>query len=279
MVDYYNPTLRVPRRASAHLSARRLPSQPDPTWRVHRPRTQQQSVSRSPSRQGPSRPTRFFVIPLSDGTRIRVSEQRLRTLPLAYQNAARALIPQGTERQSYPALPQAASRQLVVGVPTRGKRGHHATPLRQVGFLLLFVSIVLALTIALQMALPLITPWLDTELDDLRYGRPRTFQIDAWVGHGNAKDPNSHFIAENLGGRAIVLEFPGDDPTHGRIYRGPFILGPDSALAPVTLSFADVNGDHLPDLIIHVGNKQVVFLNQKDGIFQPPKPAPKKSSK
>ena len=39
----------------------------------------------------------------------------------------------------------------------------------------------------------LLIGWASTTWDDLRYGRPRTFQVDAFVGHEAAQTP-SHFI-------------------------------------------------------------------------------------
>src|SRR5947209_17423602 len=50
--------------------------------------------------------------------------------------------------------------------------------------------------------------WISITWDDLHYGRPRTFQVDAFVGHETTGIP-SHFIALNLHGRIEVIEFPG----------------------------------------------------------------------
>jgi hypothetical protein len=36
--------------------------------------------------------------------------------------------------------------------------------------------------------------WLNIFMDDLHYGRPRTFQTDAWVGHNEQTGTPSHFI-------------------------------------------------------------------------------------
>ncbi|GCE24194.1 hypothetical protein [Dictyobacter kobayashii] len=64
--------------------------------------------------------------------------------------------------------------------------------------------------------------WGTTAYDDLRYGRPRTVQADAFVGHESGKTP-SHFIALNDHGRVEIIEFPGGDPAHSRIFMGPQI--------------------------------------------------------
>jgi hypothetical protein len=39
--------------------------------------------------------------------------------------------------------------------------------------------------------------WIQVKLDDFTYGRPRTFQIDAVVGHNDSPANPSHFIATN----------------------------------------------------------------------------------
>src|SRR5215469_16870910 len=80
--------------------------------------------------------------------------------------------------------------------------------------------------------------------DDLHYGRPRTFQIDAVVGQNDSASNPSHFIALNLNGRIEVIEFPGGDASKARIYLGPQLYGSGQDLIPVTLSFVDVNANH-----------------------------------
>ncbi len=78
--------------------------------------------------------------------------------------------------------------------------------------------------------------WLGTLQDDLRYGYPRTFQTDAFVGHEKTNQP-SHFIAMNLRGQIEVIELPGGDVAHARIFVGPQLYGPGSDLLPVTVQF------------------------------------------
>src|SRR5713226_6707899 len=108
--------------------------------------------------------------------------------------------------------------------------------------------------------------WVSTTLDDLHYGRPRTFQIDAYVGHNEAPGMPSHFVAFNLHGRIEIIELPGGDASHARIYIGPQLYGSDADLIPVTLSFIDVNGDHKPDMIINFQGTHVVFINDQGGL-------------
>ncbi len=175
-----------------------------------------------------------------------------------------------------------AADDPVPSVPAQGA-GHRGStkrhkPLRQArkGLPmqpLLFLGIVVGM-LAMIAGLALITVvggWVSTTLDDLHYGRPRTFQTDAYVGHHEAPGMPSHFVALNLHGRLEIIEFPGGDPTHARIYLGPQLYGGDADLVPVTLSFQDRNGDHRPDMILHFQGTQVVFIND-GGSFRPARP-------
>ncbi|QBD77739.1 VCBS repeat-containing protein [Ktedonosporobacter rubrisoli] len=107
--------------------------------------------------------------------------------------------------------------------------------------------------------------WFNTTLDDLRFGRPRTFQTDAWVGHNEQNGTPSHFIAINLNRHIEIIELPGGDAAHAHIYVGPQLYAQDDDLVPVTLSFADVNGDHKPDMIATYQGTRAVFINTGDG--------------
>ena len=100
--------------------------------------------------------------------------------------------------------------------------------------------------------------WVGTVSDDIHYGRPRTTQIDHFVGHETGKTP-SHFIAVNLGGQVYVIEIPGGSPNSSRLLVGPHLVGPGSDLAPVTLSF--VGDPHTPDLVVQVNGIEVKFHN------------------
>jgi len=136
---------------------------------------------------------------------------------------------------------------------------------------LFFLGTGMLATLALIAVLSIVTSWFTTTLDDLRYGRPRTFQIDAYVGHNEAPGMPSHFLAVNLHGRIEVIELPGGDASHARIYIGPQLYGSDADLIPVTLSFIDVNSDKKPDMIINFQGTRVVFINDQGG-FRPLRP-------
>jgi len=91
------------------------------------------------------------------------------------------------------------------------------------------------------------------------------------VGHHDSSSNPSHFIAFNLHGRIEIIELPGGDASKARIYIGPQLYGNNNDLIPVTLSFVDVSGRHHPDMIVHVQNSQIVFVNDRGG-FRPATP-------
>jgi hypothetical protein len=136
---------------------------------------------------------------------------------------------------------------------------------------LLYLGVGMIAMLALWTLLTSAISWWNTTWDDLHYGRPRTFQIDAFVGHNEAAGTPSHFMAINLNGRIEIIEFPGDDGSKAHIYLGPQLYGTGDDLIPVTLSFADVNGDHLLDMIVHFQSSRIVFINDKGG-YRPLRP-------
>jgi hypothetical protein len=91
--------------------------------------------------------------------------------------------------------------------------------------------------------------WVTIALDDLHYGRPRTFQMDAVVGHGDSPSNPSHFIALNLNRHIEIIEISGGDAAHTHIYNGPQLYRMNDDLVPVTVKFVDVNDDHKLDMI------------------------------
>ena len=103
--------------------------------------------------------------------------------------------------------------------------------------------------------------WWRVHLNDMQYGRPRTFQLDAVVGHDDSPSNPTHFIFINLNRHVTIIELPGGDAAHARIYQGPILFGDGQDLTPVTGEIRDVNGDGRPDLIVHIQDEQIVFLN------------------
>ncbi|MBX5456036.1 MAG: VCBS repeat-containing protein [Thermogemmatispora sp.] len=191
---------------------------------------------------------------------------------------------QSETRTPTPARRRASERQPAVNpavaAPERARERRTEEPLRsapspqQAGrryhWLLWLGLFWLAMVIG-WVVLTALTGWWQTTLDDWRYGRPRTFQIDAVVGHNDSPANPSHFIALNLNRHVEIIEFPGGDATKARIYVGPVLVGPGQDLAPVTLSFQDVNGDGKPDMVVTIEGSHFFFINE-DGSFRPARP-------
>ena len=134
----------------------------------------------------------------------------------------------------------------------------------------LFLSAVCLVMILGYIVITVLGSWWQIKLEDWHYGQPRTFQIDAVVGHNDSPGHPSHFIAINLNGRVIITEYPGGDASKAIMYDGPYIVG-DDGLTPITLSFKDVDGDGKIDMVVHDDDKLFYYLNE-NGKFRPQKP-------
>ena len=152
-------------------------------------------------------------------------------------------------------------RLLGAALPLRVQRPHW----------LVFAGLALLVMILGWVALTAFANWWQVTQDDWHYGRPRTYQTDAVVGHNDSPTNRSHFIALNLNRRIEIVEFPGGDASKARIYMGPLLIGQGQDLTPVTLEFRDVNGDGKPDMIVNVQDGHLVFLNE-NGAFRPARP-------
>jgi hypothetical protein len=129
------------------------------------------------------------------------------------------------------------------------------------------LTVALLATIVLLWLAQMAWAWGTTLSNDLRYGRPRTMQVDAFVGHEAGKTP-THFIAMNLRGRVYIVELPGGDPSKTKIYVGPQLTGDGADLVPVTLQFVPSANGGLSDMLIQFGGLAVRFKNEK-GMFVP----------
>jgi hypothetical protein len=128
-------------------------------------------------------------------------------------------------------------------------------------FTLITVIVGMLVMAVLFLALSAFGSWWRIHQDDVTYGRPRTFQTDAVVGHSDSASNPSHFIFLNLNRHVEIVELPGGDSTHARIYNGPTLFGDGQDLTPVTAEFRDVNGDGKPDMIVHIQDQRLVFIN------------------
>jgi len=115
--------------------------------------------------------------------------------------------------------------------------------------------------------------WARVKVDDLRYGYPRSYQLDGFVGFGESNGTPTHFVALNLHRQIVVLVTSGDDPSHTITLKGPYLFGSDEEYSPVTLRLVDVNGDGYPDVVLGVDHQQVVWIDQpRQGSFRPISP-------
>ena len=141
---------------------------------------------------------------------------------------------------------------------------------------LFFVGLGLLLTILLWIGITQLMIWGTNEYNTFVYGYPRTFQMDAVVGHGDSTLHPSHFIAVNLHGTVTIVEFPGGDPSRARELVSTSALGSDVDLAVVTLRFIDFGHNGKPDMLVSIGGVQSVLVN--DGkTFRAPTPAEQQS--
>lgn len=124
---------------------------------------------------------------------------------------------------------------------------------------LLPILVGMAAMIMLVMSINLFSSWWQTYQNDVHYGRPRTYQIDAVVGHKDSPEHPTHFIFLNLDRHVEIIEIPGGDPSKTRIYVGPVLFGNGQDLTPVTGEIRDDNGRK--DLLVHIQNQEILFIN------------------
>lgn len=138
-------------------------------------------------------------------------------------------------------------------------------PTVKMGSIAYIVTGLLAL-LAMYVLLSSVVGWGRVVLDDLRYGRPRTFHLTANVGRAEEASAPTHLIAMNLDRQVVILEIPGGDATKTRALPGPYLFGAGEDLTPVTMRLADVNGDSADDLVVRVKDEEMVYIN-RDGAF------------
>lgn len=103
-------------------------------------------------------------------------------------------------------------------------------------------------------------------VDDMKYGRPRTFHLTANVGRAEEAGAPTHLVAMNLDRQVVILEIPGGDSTKIRTLPGPYLFGAGEDLTPVTMRLADMNSDSAPDLVVRVKDEEMVYIN-REGAF------------
>ncbi len=96
--------------------------------------------------------------------------------------------------------------------------------------------------------------WWQLHTDDATYGRPRTFQIDQYVGHGDSQAHPNHFVVVNLKGLVEVVEINTQDVKLDHAY---YITTTSNALSPVTLSFPTVDGKQY--MYVSIGDQDTAY--------------------
>ena len=135
---------------------------------------------------------------------------------------------------------------------------------------LAYVGVGMVLALVVCVAGSSLYQWWQGQRDEMHYGYPRTFQLDANVRHGGV----SHFMVVNLHGHILITEMQLNDLHTTKVYVGPVFSGVGADLQPATVSFQDVNGDGYPDMVIAVGTGRYIMLNDHSA-FRPSTPADK----
>jgi hypothetical protein len=126
---------------------------------------------------------------------------------------------------------------------------------------LLYFSVSMLAMLALWVGFQMLGSWWSAHQEDATYGFPRTYQVDAVVGHDDSAAHPTHFVFLNLKGRVVIIELPGGKVAQARIYNGPAIIGGNPEQTPVTADFQDVNGDGKLDMFVTIGTQQFTYLN------------------
>lgn len=103
--------------------------------------------------------------------------------------------------------------------------------------------------------------WWTTKQQDAAFGRPRTYQFDAIVGHNDSAAYPTHFILINLNRHVEIYEEPGGDGAKTIIYTGPTLFGDSQDLTPVLGRVAVLTKGGKPDLIIYIQDQRLIYFN------------------
>jgi hypothetical protein len=175
-----------------------------------------------------------------------------------------------------PSLSALMRKGLAMAVTHKSLRSVQATQprggalLHRVQILAYAVTLILAAA-AIYVVVSLLLGKVSVLVDDLRYGRPRTTQIDAFVGHEETTGQPTHLLAINLNRQVMVIELPGGEAAKARTLSGPYLFGANEELTPLQLHLQDLDGDGKLDLLLDIRQEQLVYLN-RDGAFRLPTP-------
>ncbi|HVB23826.1 MAG TPA: hypothetical protein VNG51_17955 [Ktedonobacteraceae bacterium] len=137
---------------------------------------------------------------------------------------------------------------------------HKEPPPKKKTHWMLFLGLGMVVAVFVFIGLSQLSNWWNNHQLDATYGFPRTWQTDQVVGFGDSQIP-THFIAINLNGQTEAIVCPASNCTKAIVYLGPRLFGDSAASVPVTLSFQDTTHTGKLDMIMHVGDQQIIFVN------------------
>jgi len=136
---------------------------------------------------------------------------------------------------------------------------HDEPPPRKVHWMLI-LGMGMILMLALYVGFTMLGNWWANHQSDSTYGFPRTYQIDAVVGHNNDSTVNpSHFIFLNLNGHVEIIEIPAGDASKAKIYIGPTLFSDNAPLIPVTGEFR--NRDGKEEMLVHIQDQTIIYVS------------------
>jgi hypothetical protein len=128
------------------------------------------------------------------------------------------------------------------------------------GAILPLMLIILALWLAYSV-IGFAAAWARVKYDDIRYGYPRTMQMDGYIGYRESSGLPTHFVAINAHRQVLILIIPGTNPGRVAVIKGPYLFGPDQDFSAATLELRDTNHDGYPDLLLHVAGQTITYFN------------------
>ena len=169
------------------------------------------------------------------------------------------VIPTRTGRQQQK-LADIPARQETEPLPEQEReRFHLGHFLTQFGIGMLIVIVAIAIW-----NMVIVPKWQEYQ-DQLHYGDGRISKLDADVGHGGI----STFLAFDLGRQITIIELPGGEIDHSRMYRTGSLIGADSEHRVITLEVHNVKGYGKPDIVIRVeGMSEPITLYNNGNSFQ-----------